>query len=264
MARTMRVTLLGTGTSTGVPVIGCRCRVCVSTDPRDTRSRSACYVRIGELGIVIDTGPDFRLQMLRERVTRIDAVLFTHHHFDHVVGVDDLRPYFFGNLAPMACYAHPHTAGELIRMFPYLFPPRPGAPTPWVLEAVKERFTVGSRYGKDESVWVQPLEIEHGTMSIYGYRIESFAYITDASAISEETFGMLEDLDVLVINGLRRTDHPRHFTIAEAVRAAQRIGARQTYLSHMTHTVLHAEEEACAPAGVQLGYDGLTFNVNLA
>ncbi len=262
MTGTMQVTLLGTGTSTGVPVIGCHCRVCLSSDPRDTRSRTACYVRWGEIGIVIDTGPDFRQQMLRERIRRIDAVLFTHHHFDHVVGVDDLRPYFYGNCKPIFCYAHPNTARKLIQMFPYLFPPGPGDKMPRELEAVEDQFSISSRHGKDESVLVHPLAIEHGNMTIYGYRIGDFAYITDASAIPEDTFGLLHGLDVLVINGLRRTAHPRHFTIAEAVTAAERIGARQTFLSHMTHSVLHREEEKRVPAGILLGYDGLTFSVN--
>ena len=262
--RPMHVTLLGTGTSTGVPVIGCRCRVCCSSDPRDARTRCACYVRAGEMGIVIDTGPDFRQQMLREAISRIDAVLFTHHHFDHVVGVDDLRPYFFQNAEPMACYAYNGTARELRRMFPYIFDGGAtyGAAPRLQLREVEEAFTVSSRYGGDSSLEVVPLKLLHGTLRVYGYRIGRFAYITDANHIPVATYDRLRDVDVLVIDALRHAPHPRHFTIDEALVVAERIGARQTYLVHITHNVLHAEEDARLPEGVALGYDGLTFEIN--
>ncbi len=260
----MRVTLLGTGTSTGVPVIGCRCRVCSSTDPRDARTRCACYVWAMGMGIVIDTGPDFRYQMLREGINRIDAVLYTHHHFDHVVGVDDLRPYFFQNAVPMACYAYTRTAHELRRMFPYIFDGGVtyGAAPRLQLQEVEASFTVRSRYGGDCSLEVVPLELLHGTLHVFGYRIGRFAYITDANHIPDETYDRLQCVDVLVIDALRHAPHPRHFTIDEALAVAERIGARQTYLVHITHNVLHAEEEERLPKGVALGYDGLTFEVS--
>ncbi len=260
----MRVTLLGTGTSTGVPVIGCRCRVCSSTDPRDARTRCACYVWANGMGIVIDTGPDFRYQMLREGINRIDAVLYTHHHFDHVVGVDDLRPYFFQNAAPMECYAYTRTARELRRMFPYIFDGGVtyGAAPRLRLQEVEDSFTVRSRYSRDGSLDVVPLELLHGTLHVFGYRIGRFAYITDANHIPVATYDRLQRVDVLVIDALRHAPHPRHFTIDEALAVAERIGARQTYLVHITHNVLHAEEEERLPEGVALGYDGLTFEVS--
>ncbi len=262
-AAPMRVTLLGTGTSTGVPVINCPCRVCQSDDPRDRRMRCACHIEADGLSLIIDTGPDFRRQMLRQQIGRVDAVLFTHHHFDHVVGLDDLRPYFFGNRAPMPCYARPNTAAVLRRMFPYIFE-RDGsyASAPLLdLCEVEAPFEVESRYEPRAPVRVVPVEVYHGKMPMYGYRLGRFAYLTDTNRIPEPSYALLEDLDVLVLDALRHQAHPTHFTIEEAVDAAHRIGARQTYLIHLTHNILHAEEDARLPDGIALGYDGLSFNV---
>jgi len=256
----MRVTLLGTGTSTGVPVIGCTCEVCTSADRRDHRTRSSCYVEAGGLGIVIDTGPDFRGQALRERLTRVDAVLFTHHHFDHVVGLDDLRPFFFANRRPMPCYARANTASVLVAMFGYIFQDGsyPGVAR-LEMHAVDGPFAVPDRYGNRPPVPVQPVEVYHGDLPMYGYRIGRFAYLTDTSAIPEASFALLHDLDVLVLDALRPEPHRTHFSIDQAVAVAERIGARQTYFVHMSHNVLHAEADARLPAGMALGYDGLTF-----
>lgn len=258
----MRITLLGTGTSTGIPVIGCLCRVCTSEDQRDRRSRCACYVQVGELGLVIDTGPDFRRQMLRERIGRIDAVLYTHHHYDHISGIDDLRPYFFENRTAMPCYALPATARVLQRMFPYIFEPDGTyvAAPPLDLREVSGAFTVESRYKTGCPVTVVPLQLVHGNMPVVGYRIGGFAYVTDTSFIPEETFALLEGVDILVLDALRHEPHPTHFNIDEAVSAARRIGARRTYLLHITHSILHAEEDARLPEGIALGYDGLSFD----
>ncbi len=262
----LRVTLLGTGTSTGVPVIGCACRVCASDDARDTRTRCAAHVEVetegGPLHLVIDTGPDFRQQALRHGIPRVDAVLFTHHHFDHVVGIDDLRPYFFGNRAPIPCHAGAETAEVLRRMFRYIFERTyPGAAL-LDLREVDGPFTVESRYETGASVEVTPLRAFHGDLPVLGYRIGRFAYLTDVSRIPDETFPLLDGLDVLVLDGLRRTPHPTHFSLDEAGAAAERIGARQTYFVHMTHSVLHAEEDARLPDHVALGYDGLSFRVD--
>ena len=257
------VTLLGTGTSTGVPVIGCMCPVCRSTDPRDRRTRCACHVEAGGLSLIIDTGPDFRRQMLRHQIGRIDAVLFTHHHFDHVVGLDDLRPYFFDNRTPMPCYARPNTAAVLRRMFRYIFDgdgSYPGIPKLKLCE-IEAPFEVNSRYEPRPPVPVAPVEVYHGEMPMFGYRLGRFAYLTDTNRIPEPSYALLEDLDVLVLDALRHKTHPTHFTIEEAVAAARRIGARQTYLIHLTHNILHAEEDARLPDGIALGYDGLSFDV---
>ena len=258
----MRITLLGTGTSTGIPVIGCLCRVCTSEDQRDRRSRCACYVQVGELGLVIDTGPDFRQQMLRERIARIDAVLYTHHHYDHISGIDDLRPYFFENRTAMPCYALPATARVLRRMFAYIFEPDGTyvAVPPLNLREVSGAFTVESRYKTGRPITVVPLPLVHGNMSVVGYRIGGFAYVTDTSFIPEETFAQLKGVDILVLDALRHEPHPTHFNIEQAVSAARRIGARRTYLLHITHSILHAEEDARLPEGIALGYDGLSFD----
>ena len=261
----MSVTLLGTGTSTGIPVIGCTCRVCTSADPRDRRTRCACLVCVNGLTLVIDTGPDFRVQALRERIGEVDAVLFTHHHFDHVVGLDDLRPYLFGNPYSIPCYAHPDTAAVLHTMFHYIFADGtyPGVPRLDLIE-VNAPFEVTSRYERGTSVEVQPIDAFHGDLPLYGYRIGRFAYLTDTNRIPEHSYAALEGVEVLVLDALRHRPHPTHFRVEEAVEAARRIGARQTYFIHMTHNLLHAEEDARLPDGIALGYDGLRFEVQAA
>ncbi len=258
----MRVTLLGTGTSTGIPVIGCSCSVCQSDDPRDRRGRCACLVEVNGLHIVIDTGPDFRQQALREGFVRLDAVLFTHHHFDHVVGLDDLRPFLFSNQHPIPCYARSNTTAILRDMFPYIFKDGsyPGVPD-LALREVHSSFSIKSRYGTGTSVRVTPIEVMHGQTPVFGYRIGAFAYLTDTSFIPESSFHQLRDLDALVLDGLRHEPHRTHFSIREAVEAARRIGAKQTYLIHMTHSILHSKEDALLPEGISLGFDGLQFEV---
>jgi len=258
----MRVTLLGTGTSTGVPVIGCPCRVCTSEDPRDQRTRTAALVEVDGLHLLIDTGPDFRTQALRERIGRVDAVLFTHHHFDHVVGADDLRPFLFSPRTPIPCYARPTTAAELRVILGYIFADGsyPGVPQ-LRLRPVVDPFVVESRSAFGGCVEVTPIDVHHGDCTIYGYRIGRFAYLTDVSGIPGPSFALLEDLDVLVLDALRHRPHPTHFTIEQAVEAAQQVGARRTFFLHLTHDVLHVEAEAALPDGIRLGYDGLTLDV---
>jgi phosphoribosyl 1,2-cyclic phosphate phosphodiesterase len=258
----LTVTLLGTGTSTGVPVLGCGCEVCTSDDPRDTRTRCACYVRIGDMGLLVDTGPDFRQQALREDIGRIDAVCYTHHHFDHVVGLDDLRPFFFDNKRTMPCYTHPDTAAVLRRNYDYIFgtDPYPGAANVSI-RVVDGPFEVPSRYDNSAPVPVDPILLYHGEMPVYGYRIGGFAYLTDVSRIPEPSYEGLQDVDVLVLDALRPRSHPTHFSFEEAVATARRIGARETYFVHMTHSVRHAEANARLPDDIQLAYDGLTVEV---
>ncbi len=256
----IKVTLLGTGTSTGVPVIGCRCRVCTSTDPRDERTRCACVIAAGGVHIVIDTGPDFRRQALRERIEHVDAVLFTHHHFDHVVGLDDLRPFFFRNRRAIPCYARRNTAEVLQYMFRYIFEDGsyPGVPD-LTLAEVDGPFDVVSREDSDLHVRVEPIDAYHGDLPLFGYRIGRFAYLTDTNYIPDASYARLSGLDVLVLDALREEQHPTHYTIDEAVEVARRIGARETYFVHMTHSVKHAETDERLPEGMHLGYDGLTF-----
>ena len=271
----MTVTLLGTGTSTGVPVVGCDCEVCTSDDPRDDRTRCACYVRIGDVALLIDTGPDLRRQSLRENVDRIDAVLYTHHHFDHIAGLDDLRPFFFRNRRVMPCYGHQSTIEVLKEKYDYVFgtDPYPGAAN-LELHTVDASFTVPSRYPalsrnddpddvphEPATVDAEPIPLYHGSMPVYGYRIGRFAYLTDVNRIPEASYEKLTGLDTLVIDALRPQPHPTHFSFDEAVAEARRIGARQTYFIHMTHNVRHADQEDRLPEDVHLGYDGLTITV---
>lgn len=260
----LTVTLLGTGTSTGVPVIGCDCGVCTSDDPHDTRTRCACYIQAGDLGILIDTGPDLRQQILREGIERIDAVCYTHHHFDHLVGVDDLRPFFFRNHRAMPCYMQEETEAVMRRNYDYILgaDPYPGAAN---IEAcvVDEAFCVGARYdGSDAQVPVRPIPLLHGDMPVYGYRIGNFAYCTDVNHIPDDSLNALDGLDVLVLDALRPRTHPTHFSFDEAVAMAQRIGASTTYFTHMTHEVLHTVQNERLPETIHLGYDGLTFSVD--
>lgn len=259
-AEPMRITLLGTGTSTGIPVIGCGCRVCTSTDARDKRTRCSCLIEHDVFSIVIDTGPDFRAQALEVGLQHVDAVLFTHHHFDHIVGLDDLRPFFFRNDRPIPCYARSNTADVLLRMFKYIFEDGtyPGVPD-LTLKVIDGPFQIVSRKDPARRMDVIPIDVQHGDLPMFGFRIGTFAYVTDTNFIPEESFALLQDLDVLVLDALRDDFHPTHYTIDEAVEVARRIGARQTYFTHMTHSVLHAETDARLPEAINLAHDGLRF-----
>lgn len=257
-----RVTLLGTGTSTGIPVIGCNCPVCQSSDPKDKRLRCSCLIEINGLTLLIDAGPDFRTQAIRANIKQIDAVLITHHHFDHVVGLDDLRPFFFLNRAPIPCYAHPDTADTLRTMFQYIFQDGsyPGV-AKLEMHAVKEPFEIRGRYRPDRTIAVTPLEVHHGTMQVLGFRIGNFAYITDTNNIPEESLTKLKGLDVLVLDGLRHEPHRSHFTIAQAIEVAHRIKPKHTYFTHMTHNILHRREDDRLPENMSLAFDNLSFVV---
>ena len=266
---TVSVTLLGTGTSTGVPVIGCTCDVCTSSDPRNKRLRAACWIRANGFSLLVDSGPDLRRQALRAGIRRADAVLYTHHHYDHVSGIDDLRPFSFGSNAPIPCYAHPDTAATLNAMFGYIFSEDryPSAPR-LNLIAVEEEFEIGYGGNKLEAaddlsrtVTVTPIPALHGSTPVYGYRVGNFAYITDTNHIPESALELLSGVDTLVLDGLRHEPHPTHFTVGEAIDVARVIGARKTYFTHLTHTMDHAIEDAKLPEGIHLAYDGLSFDV---
>lgn len=252
-------TLLGTGTSTGVPVIGCSCRTCTSDDPRDRRLRCSCIVETGGLRILIDAGPDFRRQALAYEIKDVDAVLVTHHHFDHVVGLDDLRPFLFGGRPRIPVYAMPSSADVLATMFAYIFRDGsyPGVPR-LELREIRGPFNVRGRESGAE-VSIRPIPAVHGSLDVLGFRIGGFAYLTDVSEIPEASLELLQDLDVLILDALRNRPHPMHLTLDEAQQYARRIGAGRTVFTHMTHDILHAETDQLLPAGMELGYDGLTF-----
>ena len=262
----LTVTLLGTGTSTGVPVIGCGCAVCASDDPRDARLRTSAHVVAhtdgGDVHIQVDVGPDFRQQALRYGVTEVDALVVTHEHFDHVVGLDDLRPLFFRNRAPIPVFTLPRTADALHGMFRYIFDRTyPGASLLDLHPVGEEPFRVASRAIEGAAVEVTPLRAPHGSFEVLGIRIGAFAYLTDVGEVPADVRAALAGVEVLVLDGLRPEPHPTHLTFAEAAEVAAAVGARETWLVHVTHAVTHAEADAALPAGVRLAYDGLVLEV---
>jgi phosphoribosyl 1,2-cyclic phosphate phosphodiesterase len=253
----LTVTFLGTGTSTGVPVVGCRCAVCTSDDPRNQRLRQSVKLESGGKVFLIDTTPDLRLQLLREPIPRLDFILFTHSHSDHLMGLDDIRPFNFRQHEPIDAFANPATAKAIRRAFSYIWADTQiGGGKPQLdLHEVEEPFT-------HRGVAITPLPVTHGEWTILGYRIGGFAYITDTNGIPDATMELLRGVETLALDGLRIAPrHPTHFTIDEAVRAAQRIGARETWLIHLTHEVDHATVEATLPEGIRLAYDGLKLEI---
>ena len=252
----LKVTLMGTGTSTGVPVIACDCAVCTSPDPRNTRLRASAWVRSGETSLLIDTTPEMRLQALANGIRRLDAVLFTHAHADHIFGLDDVRRFNFMQRMAMPCYGQAATLEVLRQAFSYVFmETQAGGGKPSLdLRPVEAPFRVGD-------LEVVPVPIFHGRLPIYGYRVGRFAYLTDVSAIPPASMDLLRGLDVLVLGALRPQPHSTHFNFEQAIRAAQELAPRQTYFTHMTHDVDHETTDRQLPPGINLGFDGLTFEV---
>ncbi len=256
----MRLVFLGTGTSYGVPQIGCDCRTCTSRDPRDRRTRTAALIEVGGRRLLIDTPPELRLQLVDAGVTSVDAVLFTHAHADHVHGIDDLRALSTRRRGPLDVYGSAGTLAELARRFDYIFdgtPALPGTSKPELvghpLEPDRETQIAGMP--------VLALALPHGGGTVLGFRIGPLAYLTDVKTIPEPALARLAGLVVLVINALLPRPHPLHLSIPEAVAAAQRIGARQSFLTHLTHDTPHAELAARLPAGIAPAYDGLVIEV---
>ncbi len=254
----MRVTLLGTGTSTGVPMIGCGCEVCLSKDPHDKRLRVSAMIESGDTRLIIDTSADFRQQMLAHHVKQISAILYTHHHYDHIAGFDDLRAFLFLYRKAPKCFALQSTYDFIRRTFAYAFGDaiQSGGGLPEAdFEIVRDtKFTV-------EGLDVTPIPLMHGLLPILGYRVGSFAYLTDCNAIPDASLALLQGLDVVVLDGLRYQPHSTHLSIHEAIEYAHRIGAKQTYLTHMNHDVLHSRASKELPAGIALGFDGLSFEI---
>lgn len=248
----MKLQFLGTGTSTGVPQIGCRCKVCCSSDPRDNRLRCSAMLVEGDTHILIDCSPDFRQQALRANIEHIDALLLTHSHYDHTGGIDDLRP--FCTYAPLPIYAEPKVIGDIKARLPYCFiePRYPGIPQLDMRPiAPLHTFMVGD-------VMVQPLRVMHYNLPIVGYRIGRVAYITDCLTMPQETLEQLNDLDVLVINALRRSKHISHQSLDDALALIEQLSPKKAYLIHMSHDMgLHAEMSTMLPPHVQFAYDWL-------
>ena len=248
-----KIRFLGTGTSTGVPEIGCPCAVCTSRDPRDNRLRTSALIQIDDTNLLMDCGPDFREQTLRwGRLEKLDAVLLSHEHYDHVGGLDDLRP--FSRLGEIPIYADAYTAGHLRERMPYCFIEHtyPGVPRIYLQEAEPG---VSFRVKELE---ITPITVMHGRLPILGYRIGRLGYVTDMLTMPDASYQTLQGVDILVLNALRPKPHPTHQSLSEALRAVERIGARETYLVHASHHIgLHADLEQQLPPHVHYAYDGL-------
>jgi phosphoribosyl 1,2-cyclic phosphate phosphodiesterase len=255
----MRLTFLGTGTSFGVPQIGCACAVCRSSDPRDKRTRSGAVLEAGGSTILIDTPPELRLQLLTAGVSSIDAVVYTHEHADHINGIDDLR--IFSQRQPLPIYGPMETLERLRGSFNYIFDdavrPYEGTSKPRLAMHATEPNEIIRVAG----IEVLPLAFQHGHLRVFGYRFGHLAYITDVKAIAPAERERLQGLEVLVLNALWWRPHPTHMSISEAIETARSLGARRTYLTHLTHETGHAELESRLPAGVLPAHDGLTVEV---
>lgn len=252
----MRLIILGSGTSFGLPQIGCKCRVCSSRDPRDSRTRASAVVENGNTRVLIDTPPELRLQLIKAQIDTIDAVFYTHDHADHVHGIDDLRAISMRRGA-LPVYGRSETLDQIARRFQYIFDrnivPPPGTSKP---ELLRKQVLPGEVIDVG-GLRVVPLELGHGERKIFGYRFGGLAYLTDVKTVPNETLQHLRNLKVLVVSALLDRSHPTHFSIDEAVEFAVRIGAERTYLTHLTHRYTHAEFSKRLPAGVEPAYDGL-------
>lgn len=253
--------MLGSGTSSGVPVIGCDCRVCTSSNPRNRRTRPSVLLRFADgegrqRSVLVDTAPELRLQAVREGMRRLDAILFTHAHADHIFGLDDVRAFNFRQRSSLPCYGSRETLAALRRIFAYVFEETQdgGGKPDLTLEPVNGPFELLGRT-------VVPVPVLHGRLEVYGYRFGPLAYVTDCSAIPEASFGLLAGVEVLILGALRYHPHPTHFTVEEALAVSRRVGARHTIFTHLSHAVDYEAPQVELPPGVEFGYDGLQIEL---
>jgi phosphoribosyl 1,2-cyclic phosphate phosphodiesterase len=253
-----RLTVLGSGTSMGVPTIGCTCAVCHSTDPLNRRTRPSVLLEYADKFAIIDTTPDFREQALREKITQVDAVLYTHTHADHILGLDDLRPLSYHRAGKIPLYARPEAADFIRNMFRYIFDAdyKFGGLAQVELKPVTSAFEL---FGAN----VQPIPVIHGEAEIYGFRLGSMAYLTDFSSVPESSLAMLQNLDVLFLDALRYTPHPTHSTIEKSLKIADQVKAKRVFFTHICHDLPHQETNAQLPAHVRLAYDGMKLEFEI-
>lgn len=254
----IKLTVLGSGTSLGVPTVGCDCAVCQSADPRDNRLRPSVLLRFGDHTVLVDTTPDFRQQALRYAITRVDAVLFTHSHADHIMGLDDIRPFNFRRREPIPIYGSAETLQNIQRCFAYIFSDQPAEstiPKVAVHEVNGEPFDL-------LGVECQPIRLHHGRGTTYGFRLGRLAYLTDHSEIPEESLARLQDLDVLFLDALRYKPHPTHSTVQQSLQYVERLRPRRTFFTHISHDLGHQRAESLLPQHVRLAYDGLEVTVD--
>jgi len=252
----VKITVLGSGTSSGVPMIGCRCPVCTSEDPRDQRLRPSIAIEHGDRHFVIDTTPDFRYQALRSKLPRVDAILFTHAHADHIMGLDDVRPFNFHQGGRIPLYGSADTISTVRQVFHYIFDAQ--ARTSFV-----PQLDTNVHGGQPVDVFgleFQPIRVLHGKLGIYGYRFGDVAYLTDHSVIPDESIEQLRGLDVLFLDALRHNPHPTHSTVETSIETARKLAPGRTFLTHMSHDLPHAETEQFLPEGIHLAYDGLVID----
>lgn len=254
----MQITFLGTGTSQGVPIIGCKCKVCQSLNPKDNRLRSSIHIQKGETAIIIDTGPDFRQQLLKNKIDDIDAIVYTHEHKDHVAGLDDVRPINFLKEKDIPIYAEKRVLNALETEFHYAFSEKkyPGVPSIETHAIENKPFTINN-------VNLLPIRVMHHKLPVLGFRIGDFAYITDANFISAEEKLKLNHLDVLVLNALRKEEHISHFTFFQALQLIKELQPKQAYLTHISHQLgSHEQIMKELPENISLAFDGLQIHVN--
>jgi len=260
MAVSFSITVLGSGTSVGVPTIGCHCAVCSSSDPRDQRLRPSIYIRYGGHGILIDTTPDFRQQALRAKIERIDAILFTHSHADHIMGLDDVRPFNFRQGGEIPIFGSQETLENIQRCFRYIFDPR-------YAESAVPRLTVHTFNSAPIQLFgleFTPVRLCHGKGTVHGFRFGPAAYLTDHSDIPEESMEQLGGLDVLFLDALRYKPHPTHSTVERSLQSVEKLAPRRAFFTHICHDLAHARTEEALPPNVRLAYDGLEITVGEA
>ena len=252
----MKITFLGTGTSIGVPRVGCKCAVCSSDDPKNKRLRCSLHIEHQNHSILVDTGPDLRTQALRYQIDQVDYVLFTHSHVDHLYGLDDVRPYCFDRDEPLPCYADQYTIERIERAFDYAFAKDAPSSTPQIaLYPIEGPFSV---CGLD----IEPLTVYHGRKPILAFRIGDFAYVTDTNHIPDQTLERLRGVRFLVLDALRHKEHPTHFNIEQALAIVTELQPTQTYFTHMAHDLDYHKTNAELPESVELAYDGLVLECN--